>query len=72
MSARSSDKSSATMSVYDGRRCIGFIIAHGRTSHESFDVDQHSVGLFSHERDAAAALWRIGRGQVVTNQEKAP
>jgi hypothetical protein len=72
ISARSSDKSSAAMSVYDGRRCIGFIIAHGRTSYESFDVDQHSVGLFSHERDAAAALWRIGRGQVLTNQEKAP
>ena len=72
MSARSSDKSSTAMSVYDGRCCIGFIITHGRTSYESFDVDQHSVGLFSHERDAAAALWRISRGQVLTNPEKAP
>jgi hypothetical protein len=72
MSARSSDKSSTAMSVYDGRCCIGFIITHGRTSYESFDVDQHSIGLFSNERDAAAALWRISRGQVLTNQEKAP
>jgi hypothetical protein len=64
MSACSSDKSSATMSVYDGRLYIGFIITHGRTSYESFDVDQHSVGLFSNERDAAAALWRIAHGQV--------
>ena len=72
MSARSSDKSSTAMSVYDGRCCIGFIIAHGRTSYESFDVDQHSIGLFSNERDAAAALWRISRGQVLTNPEKAP
>ena len=71
MSARSSDKSSV-MSVYDGRCCIGFIIAHGRTSYESFDADQHSVGLFNDERDAATALWRIARGQVLTNQEKAP
>ena len=39
MSARSSDKSSTAMSVYDGRCCIGFIITHGRTSYESFDVD---------------------------------
>jgi hypothetical protein len=72
MSARSSDKSSTAMSVYDGRCCIGFIITHGRTSYESFDVDQHSIGLFSNERDAAAALWRISRGQVLTNREKAP
>ena len=72
MSARSSDKSSTAMSVYDGRCCIGFIITHGRTSYESFDVDQHSIGLFSNERDAAAALWRISRGQVLTNPEKAP
>jgi len=72
MSSRSSDKSSTAMSVYDGRCCIGFIITHGRTSYESFDVDQHSIGLFSNERDAAAALWRISRGQVLTNPEKAP
>ena len=70
MSGRSSDKLSTAMSVYDGRCCIGFIITHGRTSYESFDVDQHSVGHFSHERDAAAALWRIARSQVLTNQEK--
>jgi hypothetical protein len=70
ISARSS--SSTAMSVYDGRCCIGFIITHGRTSYESFDVDQHSIGLFSNERDAAAALWRISHGQVLTNQEKAP
>ena len=72
MSGRSSDKLSTAMSVYDGRCCIGFIITHGRTSYESFDVDQHSIGLFSNERDAAAALWRISRGQVLTNPEKAP
>jgi hypothetical protein len=72
MSVRSSDKSSAAMSVYDGPRCIGFIIAHGRTSYESLDVDQQFVGLFSHEGEAAAALWRIGRGQVLINQEKGP
>jgi hypothetical protein len=72
MSARSSDKSSTAMSVYDGRCCIGFIITHGRSSYESFDVDQHSIGLFSNERDAAAALWRISHGQVLTNQEQAP
>ena len=72
MSARSSDKSLTAVSVYDGRCCIGFIITHGRTSYESFDVDQHSIGLFSNERDAAAALWRISRGQVLTNPEKAP
>jgi hypothetical protein len=72
ISVRSSDKSSAAMSVYDGRCCIGFIITHGRTGYESFDVDQHSVGLFSNERDAATALWRIARGQLLTNQEKNP
>jgi hypothetical protein len=70
MSARSSDKSSAPISVYDGRCYIGFIIAHGRTNYEAFDVDQHCVGPFSNERDAAAALWRMARGQVP--KEKAP
>jgi hypothetical protein len=70
MSACSCDKSSAAMSVYDGRYFIGFIISHGRTSYESFDVGQRSLGLFSNERDAAAALWRIARAQVP--KEKAP
>jgi len=69
MSVRSPDKLPTAMSVYDGRCCIGFIITHDRTSYESFDVGQHSVGLFSNKRDAAAALWCIARGQVLTNQE---
>jgi hypothetical protein len=68
MIARSTDKSSIMVSVFDGRCCIGFVTSRGKAGFESFDADQKSIGLFRSEADAAAALWRLARGQL-THQE---
>jgi hypothetical protein len=44
------------VSVYDGRECIGFILARGRTGFEAFDRNERSAGLFPTQQAAAAAL----------------
>jgi hypothetical protein len=41
--------------VYDGQRCIGFIIARGKTGFEG-DIDDKSIGVYPTQREAAAAL----------------
>jgi hypothetical protein len=71
MSARSTDKSSIMVSVFDGRDCIGFVISRGKAGCEPFNADQKSIGLFSSEADAVAALWRLARSQFA-DQEGAP
>jgi hypothetical protein len=38
--------------VYDGRECVGFVLARGRKGHEALDREQRSLGLF---KTAAAA-----------------
>jgi hypothetical protein len=42
--------------VYDGRRCLGFILARGKPGFEAFDADDKSVGLFPSQREAANAV----------------
>jgi hypothetical protein len=42
--------------LYDGQRCIGHIIARGKTGFEAFDVNDRSLGLYPSQREAAAAL----------------
>jgi hypothetical protein len=44
--------------VYDGRDCLGFILARGKLGFEAFARDEHSLGLFKTQREAAAALMR--------------
>jgi hypothetical protein len=44
------------ISVYDGRECVGFILARGRTGFEAFDRNERSAGLFPTQQAAAAAL----------------
>jgi hypothetical protein len=34
------------LSVYDGRTCIGFVLARGRRGFESFDAAENSLGMF--------------------------
>ena len=34
------------LAVYDGQRCLGHIIARGKTGFEAFDADDRSVGIF--------------------------
>jgi hypothetical protein len=42
----------ALCSVYDGQRCVGFVLERGRRGYESFTADEQSLGLFE-TRDAA-------------------
>ena len=42
--------------VFNGRHCLGHILARGKTGFEAFDADDKSLGLFCTSKDAAAAL----------------
>jgi hypothetical protein len=43
-------------SVYAGQRCIGFIFKRGPQGFEAFDAEEHSLGIFSTQREAAHAV----------------
>jgi hypothetical protein len=53
----------STLSVYDGRECIGFILRHGVAGAEAFTADEQSIGTFKNDQAAALELWRRARGQ---------
>jgi len=42
--------------VYDGRQCLGLILARGKLGFEAFDRDDKPVGIFESQRQAANAL----------------
>ena len=42
--------------VYDGRECLGFVLARGRSVFEAFDREERSLGLFPTAKQAAGAL----------------
>jgi hypothetical protein len=42
--------------VYDGRQCIGHVIARGKAGYEAFGVDDAGLGLFPSQRGAANAV----------------
>ena len=42
--------------VYDGRQCLGHVLARGKLGHEAFDRDDKSLGVFETQRQAANAL----------------
>jgi hypothetical protein len=44
--------------VYDGREYLGFVLARGKLGFEAPDREGHSRGLFSTQREAAAAILR--------------
>ena len=44
------------LSVYDGRQCVGWILARGKTGFEAFDAGERSLGLFDNQREAADAV----------------
>ena len=44
--------------VYDGRDCLGFILARGKLGFEAIDRDEQSLGLFQTQREAATAIMR--------------
>jgi hypothetical protein len=41
------------LSVYDGRECLGFILARGKLGFEAFNRSEISIGMFK-TQDAAA------------------
>jgi hypothetical protein len=55
MTARSA---TTPISVYDGRACLGFILARGRAGFEAFDSEERSLGVAGTQREAAAAIMR--------------
>jgi hypothetical protein len=44
------------LSVYDGQRCAGFILARGKDAFEAFDPDERSLGVFATTSEAASAI----------------
>ena len=43
--------------VYDGKQCIGFILARGKVGFEALDRDEWSLGLFKTAAAAANAVF---------------
>jgi hypothetical protein len=50
-------------SIYDGRKCIGFILRRGKAGVEAFNLNQCSLGIFESDRAAADAVTHAARGQ---------
>jgi hypothetical protein len=46
----------AMLSVYDGQRSIGFVLARSKSGHEAFDVEGTSLGLYPKQKAAMAAV----------------
>jgi hypothetical protein len=44
------------VSIYDGQRCLGFILARGKTGFEAFAANEQSLGLFPSQKEAVATL----------------
>jgi len=44
------------VSVYDGRECVGFILARGKTGFEAFDSEERSIGVYPTQGEAANAI----------------
>jgi hypothetical protein len=50
------------LSVYDGRECVGFVLARGRRGFEAFSDREQSLGMFP-TRDAAINKLTSNRGE---------
>jgi hypothetical protein len=49
-------------SVHDAKqRCIGFVMARGKSGYEAFNADERSLGLFRGPQDAADAVLDAAR-----------
>jgi len=54
--AMSSPPTTPLVSIYDGRECLGHVLARGKAGYEAFDRDDKPVGIFETQRQAANAL----------------
>jgi hypothetical protein len=52
--------SPALQSIYNGRRCIGFLLLRGRRGVEALDSNTTSLGLFPTQKAAADAIFARG------------
>jgi hypothetical protein len=43
-------------SIYVGRECLGHVVGRGRAGFESFDANDHSLGIFPSVKLAADAV----------------
>jgi hypothetical protein len=46
------EQSESMISIYDGRQCVGFVLARGRRGYEAFNAGERSIGIFT-SRDTA-------------------
>ena len=60
-----SNASFPMLSIYDGRQCVGFVLARGRRGYEAFTAGERSLGMFETQDGA------INKIQATTN-ERAP
>jgi hypothetical protein len=44
------------LSVYDGQRCVGFVMHRGKCGFEAIDDADKSLGHFQTQHEAASAL----------------
>ena len=54
--AEASSPPTACLSVYDGRRCIGFLMLRGRQRVATFNADERSLGIFPDTNAAVGAI----------------
>jgi hypothetical protein len=52
MPNRSAERSTPMLSIYDGRSCVGFVLARGLRGYEAFDTSEHSLGVFETQNGA--------------------
>jgi hypothetical protein len=52
--------------VYDGKKCVGHVLARGRAGYEGFNRNQQSLGLFRTAPEAANAVF-----DAAANEERA-
>jgi len=60
------------LSVYDGRDCIGFLLIRGEHEVEAFDADSRSLGLFTSQKSAAAAVSTLAPTGATAARSHAP
>jgi hypothetical protein len=48
------------MSVFEGGRCVGFVLCRGPKGFEGYDSNESSLGIFNNKDAAAAAVCAPG------------
>jgi hypothetical protein len=46
----------AMLSVYNGQRCVDFVLQRGKLGQEAFTADERSLGFFKTQDEAADAI----------------